>query len=579
MNQSSASLFLTFFIALILYSCGQEVKHDSGSKETKEVNSKSVELDELFSFYHREGIFNGVVLAAENGKVIYRKAFGYANIATGDTLLLESKFRISSMTKQFTAMCIMILKEQGKLSYDEKLNKYLPELKYNDVTIRHLLWHTSGIGGYGDVMDDNWPANKYYSNKDVIKMMTKTPLDSYFKPGEEYAQSDAGYLILATIVERVAKVPFRKFVKQHIFDKIGMSNSEFPLGEDEFVEMKNRAYGFDIVDSDRGFTENDYNIYNAYGDGGMYSTIDDMFKWDRALYTEVLVKKETLKEAFEPYVLNDGTVGDYGFGWSVFEYAGNKLAEHSGSWLGFKSHITRDLTNKHFMIVLSNEGEMGGEFLHHAGYDILIENDYSAITNAFLPKLKSVKEVMNHISKRTIQEYQGRYVAITGGQVDTVFVLENKGLVSVYFLADDSPYYISPTDSINFVGFGGNRHFTFDFNSEGGVDGFDVNFIKEDSVVTYDLFEFDESVGFIGDLRNNYDLDGDEWLFEYEDGFIYVEIPNDGDYKMYPITDEIYGFFNWPAYSVKFTTDATGKRITGIEYFTPDGVDKLSMPD
>ncbi len=317
-------------------------------------HTKAELIDRLLRTLDKKGKFNGVVLVSEHSKVIYKKAFGYANMETKDTLILESNFRMASVSKQFTAMCIMILEEQGKLDYDDDFQKYLPELKYEGITIRHLLWHTSGIPDYIELMDELWDPNIYYVNDDVLKLMAKHLPEKDFEPGEKYEYSNTGYVLLASIVERVSGVSFKEFVQQNIFDRIGMSSSVIPIGEKEFEEMANRTYGFDISDNEAGYIENEYDHYNAYGDGGIYSNLDDLFKWNEALYTEKLVKHETIEEAFKPYVLNNGHVGDYGFGWKLYRGAKQDVIEHTGDWVGFRTLIRRDLKNRNAIIILSN---------------------------------------------------------------------------------------------------------------------------------------------------------------------------------------------------------------------------------
>lgn len=344
---------------------------------TQEQAQKAAKIDSALSYYHEQGIFNGTVLVAEAGKVIYQKGFGYANMDTKDPLEPKSNFNLASISKQFTAMCIMMLAEQGKLNYDDNFRKYLPELRYKGITIRHLLWHTSGMPDYVALMDEHWDPDKYYVNDDVLKMMVKHLPEKLFKPGERYEYSNTGYVLLASIVERVSGVSFKEFVQQNIFDRVGMTSSAIPIGDKDYKEMANRVYGYDIAENG-GHVDNDYDHYNAYGDGGIYSNLIDLFKWNEALYTEKLVKQETLKEAYEPYVLNNGFVGDYGFGWNVREMDSNKVVAHSGSWVGFRTHIFRDITNKHCIIILTNRGNREATELHKACYNILMGKPYSA---------------------------------------------------------------------------------------------------------------------------------------------------------------------------------------------------------
>ncbi len=350
---------------------------ESEVKLTQEQEQKVAKIDSILNYYHKQGILNGTVLVAEAGKVIYQKGFGYANMDTKDPLEPKSNFRLASVSKQFTAMCIMMLKEQGKLDYDDNFRKYIPELRYEGITIRHLLWHTSGVPDYVELMDKLWAPNEYYVNDDVLKMMAKHHPEKVFEPGEKYEYSNTGYVLLASIVERVSGVSFKEFVQQNIFDRIGMSSSVVPVGEKDFEEMADRVYGYDMTE-DWGYVDNDFNHYNAYGDGGLYSNLIDLFKWNEALYTEKLVKQETLKEAYKPYVLNNGFVGDYGFGWSVRDIDSNKIVSHSGGWVGFLTHIFRDITNKHCVIVLTNRGNRDAIALHKACYYILMDKSYSA---------------------------------------------------------------------------------------------------------------------------------------------------------------------------------------------------------
>jgi N-acyl-D-amino-acid deacylase len=377
MMSNNMKTYLIGIIFLSCFFCNSERK--SEIILTQEQEQKVAKIDSVLNYYHGLGILNGTVLVAEAGKVIYQKGFGYANMDTKDPLEPKSVFRLASVSKQFTAMCIMMLEEQNKLNYDDDFQKYLPELKYEGVTIRHLLWHTSGMPDYIDFMPKHFPDDEYV-NDDVIKTMAKHHPEKEFEPGERYEYSNTGYLLLASIVERVSGVSFIKFIQQNIFDRIGMSSSIIPFGKNEFVEMANRVRGYNRT-KDGGHVDNDYTSYDydVCGDGGMFSSVIDLFKWNEALYTEKMVKQETIKEAFQPYVLNDGSVGDYGFGWSVNEIDSNKLVDHSGSWIGFRTYILRDITNKHCVIILTNVGNRNGTQLYNACYNILMDKPYLRI--------------------------------------------------------------------------------------------------------------------------------------------------------------------------------------------------------
>jgi N-acyl-D-amino-acid deacylase len=370
-----------YLIGFIFLSCFFSILESSSEIIlTQEQKQKVAKIDSLLNFYHEQGILNGTVLVAEAGKVIYQKGFGYANMDTKETLEPKSVFRLASVSKQFTAMCIMMLEERNKLNYDDDFQKYLPELKYEGVTIRHLLWHTSGMPDYIDFMSEHYSDDEWYVNDDVIKIMAKHHPEREFEPGEKYEYSNTGYLLLASIVERVSGVSFKEFLHQNIFDKIGMSSSIFPFGKNEFKDMANRVRGYKRT-KDGGYVDNDYTDYDydVCGDGGVFSNVIDLFKWNEALYTEKLVKQKTIQEAYKPYVLNDDSVGDYGFGWNVYEVDSNKVVDHSGSWIGFRAHILRDITNKHCVIILTNIGDRRGTALYNACYNILMDKPYLKI--------------------------------------------------------------------------------------------------------------------------------------------------------------------------------------------------------
>ena len=361
---------------------------------TQEQEQKAAKIDSLLKFYHEQGVFSGTVLVAEAGKVIYQKGLGYANKDTKEMLEPKSVFRFASVSKQFTAMCIMILEEQGKLNYDDNLQKYLPELKYEGITIRHLLWHTSGIPSYMDFMPKHgFGDDDEYINDDVLKTMAKHHPEREFEPGERYKYSNTGYLLLASVVERASGISFVQFIQENIFDKIGMLSSTIPFGKNQFVDMANRVRGYNRT-KDGGYVDNDYASYDyaVYGDGGIFSSVIDLFKWNEALATEKLASKETIQEAYKPYVLNDGSVGDYGFGWSISEVDANRIVEHSGSWIGFRTYILRDITNNHCVIVLTNLGNRKGVKLYNAFYNILMDKPYLRIINIEMKTAKNAQE-------------------------------------------------------------------------------------------------------------------------------------------------------------------------------------------
>ncbi|MEL6559602.1 MAG: serine hydrolase domain-containing protein [Bacteroidota bacterium] len=301
------------------------------------------EIDKIIKEKYESGVFQGAVLVARNGEIIYNDGVGYCDTQQSKSITSDTRMYLASVSKPFTAMAVMILKERNKLSYDDKLIQYIPEFSNfgSEITLRHLLTHTSGIPDYWDL----GIGKAGLTNEDVLKSILKHQhLD--FVPGTKYSYSNSGYVVLALIVEQVAKQPFSEFISSNIFLPLKMNDS--------FVctslppPSTNRAIGID----DSGQIS-DYDILTT-GDGGIFSTTSDLFLWDQALYNNTLIAESTLKEAFEPMKLNDGSTSNYGFGW---ELPNNDAVAHTGSLNGFGSGIYRDLRSKTLLVMLSNKGE------------------------------------------------------------------------------------------------------------------------------------------------------------------------------------------------------------------------------
>ena len=347
------SLVSVLLSVLIITSAGcDKTGSDKLSPDVAGANAhtKAELIDRLLRKLDEKGKFNGVVLVSEHSKVIYKKGFGYANYEEKKPNHVQSCFRLGSITKQFTAMAIMILSDRGKLSFDDDIRKYLPGLPYEGVTIRHLLVHTSGLPDYMVLFDDKWDKEKLAYKEDILRLLAEHHPPVNFAPGEKWEYSNTGYSLLACIVERASGETFRVFMQKNIFAPLDMQNTVMATGQKD-QPIKNRVYGYNSK-----FENTDYHYLNGIvGDGGIYSTVDDVFKWDQGLYNARLVKKSTMDEALTPYTLNDGTTtGDYGFGWRLYRGDKRDVIEHSGSWAGFNNLIRRDLKNRNAIIILSN---------------------------------------------------------------------------------------------------------------------------------------------------------------------------------------------------------------------------------
>ncbi len=325
---------------------------------------KAKQLDSLFTQLHREQKFFGNVLIAEKGNILYQKSFGKANNATNADLNAESLFELASVSKQFTAMGIMLLKKQGKLSYDDSLRKFIPELPYYNITIRQLLHHTSGLPDYIELFIKNWDTTKIATNKDMIGLLATKKPAILFAPGVKWEYSNTGYALLASIIEKASGIDYGAYLNKYIFKPLGMKRTMVFRRRFEKKEMPNYAYGYVFDEGSKTFVLPDslpatasmvYCLDGIVGDGTVNSTTNDLLKWDRALYTDKLLPKEMLEEAFQPGVLNDGKKTTYGFGWGIGDMKDiGKVVSHTGGWPGYNTWIERHLDSDKTIIILRN---------------------------------------------------------------------------------------------------------------------------------------------------------------------------------------------------------------------------------
>ena len=305
-------------------------------------------VDTLFHEYDRPDVPGASVIIIKDGKVLYKKAYGMANVEDKIPTTTKTNYRIASMTKQFTAMAIMILAEQKRLSLDAPLTKFFPDFPpYGKrITVRQLLNHTSGLLDYFDLI----PAARTapLKDRDVLNLLQKQD-HTNFPPGSRFRYSNTGYVLLALIVEEASGSHFSEFLKKNIFEPLRMTRTRFYEREDR--SDRNRAYGYS--QRERGFERTDQSLSSSIlGDGSLYSSVEDLYKWDQALYTSRLVSFGMLKQAFTP---GEGTGEDaYGFGWFIDNYHGFRDIWHGGNTMGFTSSIYRFPDQRFTVIALTN---------------------------------------------------------------------------------------------------------------------------------------------------------------------------------------------------------------------------------
>lgn len=274
----------------------------------------------------------GVFMVTKNGKSIYQKSFGKSNIELDVDVTSESVFQIGSMTKQFTAIAILMLEEGNKLSVNDTISKYIPDYPNgNEITIHHLLTHTSGIKDFTKMKALRDIAQKEMTPKMMVDFFKNEPVD--FLPGEKFDYNNSGYVLLGYIIELASGESYEDYIEKYIFEKAGMNKSCYAT--DRQI-IKKRAYGYQKKES--GYVNKTIiNFSLPFSSGSLMSTLEDMLKWQNALNKNILLSAESSKKAFNKYKLNNGEEFTYGYGWHIKDINGIPTREHGGSIFGFKS--------------------------------------------------------------------------------------------------------------------------------------------------------------------------------------------------------------------------------------------------
>jgi CubicO group peptidase (beta-lactamase class C family) len=289
-------------------------------------------------------------LISVDGDTEYSYCTGMANIELEVPIKLEHKFRIGSITKQFTAIAIMILEERGKLDLNDSIQKYISyfPVKNHTVTIEHLLTHTSGIKSYTtpDIMDEDF-MRIYHHPDSLVNSFSEFPLE--FEPGSKFSYSNSGYHLLGLIIEKASGKSYSSFIKKEIFDKAGMKDSRTDSNKEI---IKNRISGYDPFIGPVNAQYIDMSI--PYSAGNIISTVSDLNLWYKTLFNYEIIEKETLIRAHTPYELSDGTMSNYGYGWGLDTIQGQPVIRHSGGIPGFLSNGIYFTEQKLLTVILSN---------------------------------------------------------------------------------------------------------------------------------------------------------------------------------------------------------------------------------
>ncbi|WP_369593082.1 serine hydrolase domain-containing protein [Lysinibacillus pakistanensis] len=331
------------------------------------------ELDKVLDFLEQNRLFSGVVLLAEEGKTFYKRTIGKRTNSSQHSI--DAVFDIASISKSFTAMAIMILIEEKKLQLDDNLKKFFPFLSYENITIKNLLNHTSGLLDYMDWFEDpgNWDPNRIATNKDVVKFLKDEKPEVLFHANEKWEYCNTGYVLLAEIIEMVSKMGYGEFLQKRIFTPLNMFNTST---HSQFLdsEIENFSLGFiydweqDLYRLPSEMEEHKYVYFldGVKGDGGIKSTVDDLLKWERAIYNNELVSEQTKESIIDPvFIKGEATngycpclhedFGGYGLGWKIENHPQyKKIILHDGYWAGYYSVLISYKDRNKAIIMLNN---------------------------------------------------------------------------------------------------------------------------------------------------------------------------------------------------------------------------------
>lgn len=353
---------LFFLVSTVsLFACtSAEKKQEQVQQKQQEIDSLALQYDptkgdqkihEYIVKLHTRSGFNGNVLVAKKGKIIYQGSFGWANYLLKDSLKIDSKFELASVSKPMTALAVLQLVKQAKIGLDQQVSEFFPGFPFEGVTVRQLLTHRSGLPNYVYFVEKLWPDRKKgMTNMDAINLLIEHKPARYGSPNGRFHYNNSNYMLLAAIVEKVTGQDFAVYMKEKVFNPVGMKNTAV-LSRAVYEKIPT-----DVIGHDRTWRRSVVQDYldGPVGDKGIYSTVQDMFLLDLALKDGRLLDKALLDSAYVPRSDAKRGIFSYGYGWRTFNPAGQHIVYHTGWWHGFKNLYVRDLKNDVTIVLLSN---------------------------------------------------------------------------------------------------------------------------------------------------------------------------------------------------------------------------------
>ena len=381
---------------LLLFICLISIAAHSQTLQINESRLKS--LDSLFRLHFPSNEPGAIILLAQGGKSILRKAYGMSNLELNVSLNTDQKMGIGSISKQFTAVALLLLQQENKLNIKDDIRKYLP--RYNtwgrSITIEHILSHTSGIPSYTELPGFDTLADKKISNSQLIHFFENAPL--IFEPGSNWSYSNSGFVLAGVIVEKITGMPFNDFVNERILRKLNMTNSSF--GTSDYILNNKTGEYAGITPKGRIKMETQYDWYWAYGAGQIISTVDDMLKWDEALYDPKFIQTTLINQAHTSYQLSSGISAFYGLGWGIAPMGNKTMVQHGGAIGGYRAQGIRIPEDHLYFLLLSNTGTTNSSLMGNKALSILYD-------------IPPVKEQRSNV--QSWKEIEGVYESLNSG--------------------------------------------------------------------------------------------------------------------------------------------------------------------
>lgn len=328
------------------------------------------QLEQYFSLLEKNDQFNGTALVAENGKIIFEKVLGKADFSTNEGISLNTVFPLASISKTITATAVLQLVQAGKLNVTDAVTDLLPQFPYKQITIEHLLSHTSGLPPYNTYFAayKKEKPDTVFSNKDMLAGMLANPAPLIYTPGSSGNYDNVNYIILALIIEKLSGMPYEAYIKKHILDPAGMKNTRFLPLRLQYIGPAQKHFAYPYLFPHRysddkirakevAYVADYWSSYNFSGFGEYVSTVQDLLKYDKALYGESLIKNDILKRSLIPVQLSNGkdNAQRFGWGWQVYRDSTNgKVAYHNGNATGHSCILLRNITKRQTIIIFDN---------------------------------------------------------------------------------------------------------------------------------------------------------------------------------------------------------------------------------